>query len=161
MSTASAIVSSYRKPRAVLRDHLARGAGEEIALAWVMIASFLFFVARLPGLAREAHLSGGDPSFEALASGAFVGQVLAAPLMLYGLAAISHLIAKAMGGQGTYRSARLALFWALIAVAPLVLLQGLVAGFIGSGPALASVSLLTFACFLFIWINGLIAVEKT
>ncbi|NNK78363.1 MAG: YIP1 family protein [Litoreibacter sp.] len=160
MSTVTAILRSYRAPRSVLRDHLDRGAGEERALAWLMIACLLFFVARLPGLAREVHLSGGDPPFEALAGGAFVGSVLVAPLALYGLAALSHIVARILGGQGRYLDARLALFWALLASVPMVLLQGLVVGFMGPGPALNLISLLAFGVFLFIWINGLIAVEK-
>ncbi|MFY0691297.1 MAG: YIP1 family protein [Paracoccaceae bacterium] len=160
MSTVSAILRSYRAPRAVLKAHLDQGAGEERALAWVMTACVLFFVARLPGLAREVHLSGGDPPFEALAGAAFVGTVMMAPLALYGLAALSHLVARVFGGQGRYVSARLALFWALLASVPLVLLQGLVAGFIGPGPELSLTSLLAFGVFLFIWINGLIAAEK-
>lgn len=160
MSTAQAILRSYRAPRTVMRSHLARGVGEERALAWVMIACLLFFVAQLPALSRQSHLAADGPPFEALAGGAFLGTVLIAPLLFYGLAAISHLIARAFGGQGTWLEARLALFWGLMAATPLVLLRGLVAGFIGEGPSLSVTSLVAFAAFLFVWLNGLITVER-
>jgi hypothetical protein len=35
------------------------------------------------------------------------------PLLFYGLGSLTHLIARALGGKGTFYSARLALFWAL------------------------------------------------
>ncbi len=143
-----------------MRGHLARGAGEERALAWVMIACLLFFVAQLPRLSREAHLNPEGPPFEAVVGGAFLGTVLIAPLIFYAIAALSHLVARLFGGQGTWLHARLALFWGLMAVTPLVLLQGLVAGFVGAGASLSLISLLCFAMFLFVWLSGLIFVEK-
>lgn len=151
---------SYRAPRDVMRGHLARGAGEERALAWVMIACLLFFVAQLPRLSREAHLNPDGPPFEALAGGAFLGTVLIAPLIFYALAALSHAVARLFGGRATWLQARLALFWGLMAVTPLVLLRGLVAGFVGPGTPLSIISLLCFATFLFVWLNALIFVEK-
>ena len=160
MSTAQAILKSYRAPQDVMRSHLAQGAGEERALAWVMIACGLFFVAQLPGLSREAHLNPEGPPFEALAGGAFLGSVLIAPLIFYALAALSRVVAKLFGGKGSWLHARLALFWSLMAVTPLVLLQGLVAGFIGEGAGLSIVSLLAFGMFLFVWLRGLIFVER-
>ena len=42
-----------------------------------------------------------------------------------------------MGGQGSAYGARLAVFWALLSSAPLVLLNGLVAGFIAARVAVA------------------------
>lgn len=160
MSTTQAILKSYRAPQDVMRTHLAQGAGEERALAWVMIACVLFFVAQLPRLSREAHLNPEGPPLEALAGGAFMGTVLVAPLIFYGLAALSRIVAKLFGGRGSWLRARLALFWGLMAVTPLVLLQGLVAGFVGEGAGLSIVSLLAFAMFLYIWIRGLIFVER-
>jgi uncharacterized membrane protein YhaH (DUF805 family) len=124
MSTSGSILRSYRAPREVLRHHLNTGAGEERALAWIMGACVLFFIAQLPGLSRKAHLNPDGPSFDGLMGGAFMGAVLMAPLMFYGIAAISHIVMKAFGGQGRWLDARLALFWALLAVTPLVLLRG-------------------------------------
>ena len=57
------------------------------------------------------------------------------------------------------RSGRSPLFWALLASSPLMLLHGLVAGFIGPGIQLQSVGLVWLAVFLWFWIRGLIAAE--
>ena len=73
------------------------------------------------------------------------------PLMAYGLAGLSHLVARAFGGRGSWYSARLALFWTLLATTPAWLLHGLVAGFIGPGPALQAVGGLLLVAFLTIW----------
>ena len=159
MSTARAILRSYLAPRQVLSEQ-SSGAGEERALAWVMIASMLFFIARLPAISRQAHLNPDGPPFDALAGGAFLGAVLLAPLFFYALAALSHFVARVFGGKATWLEARLALFWALLAVTPLVLFQGLVAGFIGEGVQLTIVSVVTFVAFLYIWLSGLSAAER-
>jgi hypothetical protein len=83
-----------------------------------------------------------------------------APLGLYAIAAFSHLVARLLGGQGTWYGARMALFWALLAAAPLWLLWGLVAGLIGPGPALSATGVVALGAFLAIWIAGLFAVER-
>jgi hypothetical protein len=65
-----------------------------------------------------------------------------------------------LGGQGDHYRARLALFWALVTVSPLMLLLGLVKGMIGPGPALVSVTVVTAAAFLGFWIINLIEAER-
>jgi hypothetical protein len=54
----------------------------------------------------------------------------------------------------------LALFWALLCTTPVMLLQGLVAGFIGAGTGATVVGVLVFAAFLYLWINMLIEAER-
>ena len=160
MSTTSSILRSYVSPGQVALDHKSRGADEGLALTWLVIACILFFVARLPGLARVAHLEGEEVPLFGLALGTFFGTILIAPLVFFALAGLSHLIARVFGAKGDWIDARLALFWALLAVAPLVLFQGLVKGFIGDGAALSATSLVVFAAFLYIWLSGLIALER-
>ncbi|MCT8160519.1 YIP1 family protein [Pseudoruegeria sp. SHC-113] len=160
MPVTTDIVQSYRAPRKVLRRQIDGGAGEERALAFVMIACFISFVARWPELSRAVHLDPTGPDLAERMSEAFVGGVFVAPLFFYGLAAVSHLIAKLFGGQARWVEARLALFWALLAVSPLVLLRGLVAGFIGDSPGHSLVSAIAGAAFLIIWIAGLLEAEK-
>ena len=159
MSVTRDIVEAYRTPRRVMARQLAAGVGEERALGYVMIACLLMFVARLPLLSRQAHLHPEDGEFSTLAGGAFLGAVLMAPLVFYGLAALSHAIAKAFGGQGSWLSARLALFWSLLVICPLMLFQGLVAGFIGDGPALTLVNIGVGIVFLWLWISALRVAE--
>jgi len=160
MSTANAIMASYRRPGTVLREYRDKGADEGLAMSWLFVACILFFVARLPSLSRFAFETNQETPFSALALGTFFGVVLVAPIVMYPLAALSHLVARMFGGKGRWLDARLALFWALLASTPLVLLNGLVAGFIGKGPQLTLVSILAFVAFLWIWLRGLIVLER-
>jgi hypothetical protein len=130
---------------------------EDRALVTLMLACGLIFVAQWPRLSREAFL--GEQELNALLAGALMGWLFIAPLALYALAALSHLVARLMGGQGSWYGARMALFWALLAAAPLWLLWGLVAGFIGPGPALDLTGIVAFGAFLLIWVFGLRAAE--
>ncbi|MCY4336878.1 MAG: YIP1 family protein [Litoreibacter sp.] len=162
MSTVSAILRSYRAPREVIRTHRAGGADEATGLTWLFVACILFFVAELPELSRQAHfaqLEGVETPFSSLALPTFYGTVLLAPLMFVLLAGLAQLVARAAGGQGRWLDGRLAMFWSLLCVSPVVLLQGLVGGFIGAGPGLTFVSLLVFVVFLYLWLNCLIALN--
>jgi hypothetical protein len=78
----------------------------------------------------------------------------------YVIAAASRLLARLLGGRGTWFGARLALFWALLAASPLWLLNGLVAGFIGPGIALNLVGLMAVGAFLLFWGAGLWEAER-
>ena len=68
---------------------------------------------------------------------------------------LSHLVLLAFGGRGSYFEARVVLFWALLAITPLMLLQGLVSAFVGPGTALTLTGLIVFATFLLFWATGL------
>lgn len=159
MSVSADILRMYRAPRAVARKRLSGGPREDRALAILMAACLLIFVAQWPRLARDAHMQEGI-GLDALMAGALFGWIFIAPLLAYGLAAGSHLLARAMGGQGTWADARMALFWALLAAAPLWLLSGLVAGLIGPGPALGLTGFAALAAFLIFWIAGLVEAES-
>lgn len=159
MPVTSDILASYRDPRAVIRRKLAAGVREDRALATLMGACGLIFVAQWPGLARAAHLTPEVP-LDARIGGAMMGVVFLLPPLCYAVAALSHLVARAIGGAGSHFSARLAFFWALLAISPLMLLQGLVAGFIGPGPAFYGLGLVVLAAFGWLWINMLIEAES-
>lgn len=158
MSIARDIAATYRGPGRVIRDVLAMGQREDRALAYVMGACALMFVAQLPRLAREAHLTGDDLNM--LMGASLMGLIFIAPLMFYALGGLSHVIAKLLGGRGSFYTARMALFWALLAASPLILLHGLVAGFIGPGPQLTLVGAVWFIVFLWFWITGLVHAER-
>ena len=146
MPVTTDIARTWRGPGAVMRDHLARGRNEPRVLAFLMGACVVMFVARWPALAREAHLE--DKNLDMLMGGALMGLIFVAPLLFYGLAFLLHLVNRATGGQGSAYAARLALFWSLLASTPLILLHGLVAGFIGPGPGLTLVGALWLTAFL-------------
>ena len=158
MTVARDIAATYRGPGRVFGRILAGGPREDRALAYLMAACALMFIGQLPKLARQAHLTGEDLNM--LMGGALLGIVIIAPLAFYGLAWVSHLIARLFGGRGTFWSARMALFWALLAASPLILLHGLVAGFIGPGPQLTIVGVAWCAAFLWFWGVGLWRAER-
>ncbi len=159
MSVTQDILRAWRQPKAVIRSKLASGIREDRALATLMGASVVIFISQWPSLSRAAFL---DPSIplEARMTGALMGTVFMLPLAAYIIGALSHLIARLFGGKGSGYSARLALFWALLAISPAMLLQGLVAGFIGPGTQLLVVGLFVAAIFFYIWINMLIEAER-
>ncbi|RXV62240.1 YIP1 family protein [Roseovarius sp. A46] len=147
------IIATYRGPRRVVRRLLEMGPREDRALVMLIAACVLVFVAQWPRLAREAHLT--EQELNPLLGGALLAWVFLAPLLLYALALLSHGAARLIGGRGTAYGARLALFWAFLAASPLMLLRGLVAGFIGPGPGLQGVDLIWCGVFLWFWISGL------
>lgn len=153
------ILRSWRSPGRSVRRQLAAGGGEPRALAYLMGACGLIFVAQWPRLAREAHLDPTVP-LDARVGAALLGWVFFAPLIFYGLAALSHLVARAFGGRGTWFGARLALFWSLLVSAPLWLLSGLTAGLVGPGPAMTLTGALLAAGFLGHWVLALLAAES-
>ena len=159
MSVSRDIVASWRRPRQVLRSMLNHGRREDRAIAFVMIACFLMFVGQWPKLSREAFLDPSVPLHARLAI-TFFSMMMVMPFMLYVFAGISHLVAKLFRGRGTFYSARLALFWSLLVAAPLFLLNGLVAGFIGQGSASDATGLVTLLSCLVIWLACLIEAER-
>ncbi|MGR3617139.1 MAG: YIP1 family protein [Paracoccaceae bacterium] len=154
MSVTKDIIASYRAPRRVLARLQAMGAREDRLLAFLMGGCVMMFVANLPAISREAHLTGADQNM--MMGAALLGLVFILPLILYCLSWVVHLILRAVTGQGDGPLSRLALFWALLAASPLILLRGLVAGFIGPGPGLNVVEFLWFAFFMWFWTSGLI-----
>ena len=157
MAVTADMVRTYRAPRAVVRDLLAQGRREDRALIILFLACGLIFVAQWPRLSREAFLT--DLPLDMLVGAALFGWGFVAPLALYLIAGISHLAARPFGGRGDAFGARLALFWALLAAAPLWLLHGLVAGFVGPGPAQSLVGFAALAAFLWFWVAGLVEAE--
>ncbi|MEM9497594.1 MAG: YIP1 family protein [Pseudomonadota bacterium] len=160
---------------------LAKGVDERIAFVYLALGSVLGFVSQLPGLMRQANepdpdfeaailAEAGsvrpiealsvpaditDAKFEALMSASLFAWVFLLPLLLYALAAMSRLVLRLFKVKISGLDARVSLFWAFLAATPLKLLQGLVAGFVGPGPALVGVWSVWLIVFLFIWISSL------
>ena len=158
MSVTRDIPRSWVSPRVVMAEHMARGLSEDRAFVFLVIGCLVVFVAQLPRLSREAFLTDGD--FMLTMGGTLMAWVFIAPLLFYGIAAISHVVARVFGGHGTWLGARVALFWTLLAISPAMLLHGLTAGFVGPGPALSLVGLVVLAGFVWIWINSLRVAER-
>ena len=158
MPVTSDIAASYRRPRKTLRALLARGISEPRALAYLMGACGVMFIAQWPKLAREAHLTGSDLEMDL--GGALLGTLFFLPLVFYIIAGLSHVVAKGIGRPVSGYQSRLALFWALLAASPLALFYGLIGGFIGPGGALTLVGVAWLAVFLWLWTTGLREARK-
>lgn len=159
MAVTRNIAATYRGPGRVIKHLLSLGQREDRALAYLIAGCVVVFIAQMPKLARQAHLEGEDLNM--LMGASLMAWVFIAPLILYALAGLSHFVAKVFRGRGSHYGARLALFWALLASSPLMLLNGLVAGFIGPGLELQLVGLIWLVAFGWFWLGGLIEAERT
>ncbi len=161
MSIALDIIETYGNPRRAIRKKLNGSTGEGRALAYLLAACLLHFCSRLPMLPRQSASLEGGPSFHALASGQFIGAVLIAPLAFYALAAASRLIGRAFGGRGNWRDSRIALFWALLSVAPIGLAAGAAAAlpFEFDQAVADALSLFAAVAFAVIWAFGILEAE--
>lgn len=147
-----------------MRELLAGDQHEGRLVGIVMGACLLIYIAQWPRLMRadqfELYGPDGASDFQMNAGIAFFSIMIVWPLVLYGLAAITHLLAKPLQTTGTHYGARLALFWALLASTPLLLLHGLTMGFIGPGPAASLVGLAWLIVFLWVWTQSFWVAEK-
>ena len=160
MAVTADIVRTWRGPRAVMRDLLAQGKREDRALAYLIVFCLLVFVAQWPRLARTAAgfdlAAGTEPrDLMQMMTYELFAWITIWPLAFYAIAALSHLIAKAFRGKGTFYTARVALFWSLLASVPLLLLYGLMAGFLGPVAGTHLAGAVWVAVFLWIWLQSL------
>lgn len=150
MSVTLDMMATWRRPRAIMRKQLRMGQREDRAIAYVLGACFMVFVSQWPELSRQAYLDPEVP-LQARIGGALMAWLFIMPLVLYALAAVARLLAMPFGGQGTWYTARLALFWSLLATTPAWLFWGLVRGFVGPGPAETIVGAGLFFSILALW----------
>jgi len=152
MSLTADILRSYRAPRSVLQRHLDAPRREERALLYLVVACILIFAAQWPALTRAAQI---DPSvpLQARLGGAIMAVLFVLPLLAYGLAFLLWLVARPFGPISPV-GARLALFWAMLAVSPLMLAQGAFLSALGPGVS-RLFGLLVLAAFLAILFGGL------
>jgi hypothetical protein len=171
MSITADILAAWKGPRRFIRAKLAERPREATVLVLMMAACVLAFIARWPALARQAELqrrlaeAGGMapdqvPSLQALMGINLFVLVFVLPLLLFAVAALSHLVARAFGGRGDHAAARLALVWAFLAAAPAMLFQGLFAGLVGPGLQLTLVGALVALAFLWLWLSMLVEAER-
>ncbi|WP_347266827.1 hypothetical protein [Paracoccus sp. (in: a-proteobacteria)] len=148
------MLQSWWAPGRVVRS--LRGMPDRVLIVVLMAAMLMFLVAQAPAHARAAQLQPGIP-LGARMGGALLAVMFVMPLLAYALAGLSAALSRLTPWPVTGPEARLALFWALLAVAPAMLLSGLVAGLIGPGPALSLTKAMAGLGFLVIWGAGLCA----
>ncbi|MBM1688173.1 YIP1 family protein [Sulfitobacter geojensis] len=152
MAATRDIVATYLGPGKVMRRLLGEGVREDRALIYLMIGCLMVFVAQTPRLAREAFETGEN--LQMLMGASLMAWLFIAPLLLYGLGGLTYLVARALRSKITGYGARLALFWALLASCPVMLLWGLTAGFVGQGIQLTVVGFIWFILFMWFWTGG-------
>lgn len=146
------VLESWWAPRRVVRDLACMP--DRVLIAVLMLAMLILLVAQAPGNARAAELDPAIP-LDARMAGALLAVMFIMPLLAYALAGIVAVLSRLTAWRLSPRDSRLALFWALLAVGPAMLLSGMVAGFIGPGPALVATRLVAGIGFLFIWGAGI------
>ena len=152
------IVEAHLRPRRVMARLLHMGLREDRAFAMLMGGCIILFMAQWPFRARQAHLT-GETLTDYIQHDA-LGIIFLLPLIAYGMAALIRLATKVFGAKADYYSGRLALFWALLASSPALILAGMVKGFIGLGPANSIVGALWLILFLWVLVNSLIEAEQ-
>jgi hypothetical protein len=146
------ILQTYSAPKSVLARRLAEIPGEPHLLAYVVFAAILSFLARLPGMIDGNNT--GQP-LEALVGANFVASIIFAPLFFYAVAALTRLASKIFGGKGSWQSARLALFWPLIALQPLLIVAQFLETLALPALILVAVSWGSGLFFLWLWYSGM------
>ena len=138
-----------------MKRHLDNGIREEQTLFFAILFGLLSYLSLLPALAKHAFLA--NESLSALAAAQFISSVFMMPLLMYGIAAVSHLILKYFGGQGDYIGARRALFWAALVTTPAILISSIVETYIGE--LSMSLSVITTGIFIWQWVSNLKELE--
>ncbi len=164
MAISTDIIRTWRGPRQVFRGLLDQGPREDRLIFVVMVGCFLMFVAQLPMLARIAwqsqELAAANPDYEVrelqmLIGSAFFGWLMVMPLVLYLLAGLVFLVLRLFRRPINGHGARLALFWAVLATAPVFLLLGLLTGLNGPGPGATLVAVIWGLALVVFWVQGL------
>ena len=158
MAVTRDIGEAHLRPRRVMARLLRMGQREDRVLAMLMGGCIILFVSQWPYRARQAHFT-GETLTDYIQHDA-VGLIFVLPLLAYGVAALLRLISRIFGAKADYYSARLAMFWALLASSPALVLAGMVKGFIGLGAANSIVGALWLLVFLWVLGNSLIEAEQ-
>lgn len=150
-SISTAVARSWRHPGQVVRGLLAKDRREGRLMMYLTLALGIVFVAQLPRLTRIAT---DEVGFEPLMAGALFGIMFVGPLLAYALALVLVLVLRPFGAVEPF-AVRLALFWALLATAPLVLAQAALVALTGPGVAATLSGIAVLAGFAAILIAGL------
>ena len=155
MPLLSDIGAAYKAPKVEMRRHIDEGVREEQTLFFAMLFGGLSFLSLLPDIAKRAYIT--DTSLPAMAAAQFIASVFMMPLLMYGIAAISHAILMRFGGQGDHIGARRALFWAAIVTTPVILVSAILTTYV---PDLQfGCAIITTAVFFWQWISNLRELE--
>jgi len=160
-----AIALSYRDLRRGMAMFLAQKPRDAQLLVLSLLAAVVGFIAGLPRALVQAQTLGVEDPLTAVLSVRLFAALFMTPLLLFGLGALSHLVALGFRGQGSFWAARAAIVWAVIVALPLLVANGLAGGVAMIWPGLAShalasaVSMISSLGFFWIWAQHLAQAE--
>ncbi len=154
------IVQTYRDPRVVMARKMKQGLGEERLLGYLLIACLISFFLRIPELVLLGE-GAGTEKMAAQIGAAFATSMIFGPLFFYGLAGGSGLVLRAIGRIFTWKDVRLALFWCLFALQPVVFVVILLKTFVGA-PLVGSLFSTAVALgFTAVWLLSLSTISRS
>jgi hypothetical protein len=109
------VLRAHWDMKGATRAMLATEPSEARLLALIILAGLIYFAGQTAALI----LSGAE-ELQARVGAEFVSGVLMRGLAFYGVAGLTGLIARAFGGEASWRQSRTAVFWAALASAPVV-----------------------------------------
>ncbi len=159
MSLVRNIARSYRDPGGVV-SQLARGdIREPQVLFFGLLACGLIFVAQWPVLSREATLD-TSVTFEQRMGGALFAVMFVLPLLLYAIAGLLQFGLRLFSRSVNGLHVRLAFFWTLLSVTPLMMIERGMSAFLGAHPAVTVLGFVVALVFLYKLTAGLGAVLR-
>ena len=123
------IINAYGDLRGSMRKQMDRAPGEEKLLALLVFGCFVIFLSFLPRLFATDLSQTSDQSMAGGVIMWFFVVMFFLPLMLYGVAWVSHLICKAFGADSPNFNARHALFWMLAVLSPALIAKAMFGSF--------------------------------
>lgn len=153
MSLLGNILKSYRRPRAVIEEFMDDGVREDRALGFLAGGCVITFIAQWPPLARQAYIEGQE--LDMLMGAALYGWIFLAPLLFYILAGLVQFIGYLLGSKRSGAQTRTVIFWAFLATAPLLLVVGVIEGFLGTSAMKTFVEVIWLASFIWFVVAGL------
>ena len=131
MSLIKNIMDSYFRPSHIFSTMYSDCKGESTALAFLSLGCCITFLSNWPVLMRRSLVE--NQPLEVLLGGALLAWLFLAPLLFYFFAWLLSIILKIIGFQARGLFVRLTLFWGFLASTPILLIFGLVGGYIGDG----------------------------
>lgn len=134
----------------------AMATGEGQALSYLVSACLLFFLAQTPAMVRQHIMLAEELPLAGIAAGRLLGMAVFAPIAFYAVAALTVLLLRCISIRISWLSARISLFWSLLAVSPAMLVLGILRGLIDTQSILLPLSIGVAVTFLIFWVVGLL-----
>ena len=119
------IINAYGGLRTSMRKQLDKNPGEEGLLALLVFGCFVIFLSFLPRLFATDLSQTPDQSIAGGIILWFFVVMFFLPLLMYGVAWMSHFIAMAFGATSSNKTARHALFWGLAVLSPILITKAM------------------------------------